>query len=202
MLDEENLERSIRRTQNEIADIIDCNNFEYFGTLTFDPEKVTNRYDDKEIYDKTSKWLNNQRRTSPNFEYLLVPERHKDGALHFHALFGAYDGNLSYSGKQWHNRPIFNLPAFKYGFTNFTRIEDKHKTANYCRKYITKELMTEKHKRRYWASKNLQKPLRIDNLSFEDITKYPIDITSGTEYENDHVQTTIFSLKRTNSRPQ
>lgn len=196
MLDEENLERSIRRTQNEIADLVDCNNFEYFGTLTFSPEKVTNRYDDKEIYAKTSKWLNNQRRTSPNFEYLLVPERHKDGALHFHALFGAYDGEWRYSGKQWQGQPIFNVPAFKYGYTNFTRIKDKHKTANYCRKYITKELMTEKNKRRYWASKNLQRPLRINNLELSDVVKYPVDVPGSNFYENDHVQTTIFPLIR------
>lgn len=201
MLDEENLERSIRRTQSEIADLIDCNPFEFFGTLTFDPEKI-DRYDDKLVYEKTSIWLNNQRRDNPQMIYLLVPERHKDGALHFHALFGAYEGNLTYSGKQWHNRPIFNLPAFKYGFTNFTRIEDKHKTANYCRKYITKELMTEKHKRRYWSSKNLQRPLRIDNLDLSDVIKYPIDVPSAKYYENDHVQTTIFPLigKNTTSK--
>lgn len=196
LLDEENLERSIRRTQAEIADIIECNSFELFGTFTFSAEKVKDRYDDKEIYGVMSAWLSNQRRNSPEMRYLLVPERHKDNALHFHALLGSYGGFLSDSGKKWQGVPIFNLPAFKYGFTNFTAIRDKSKTANYCRKYITKELMQEKNRRRYWASKNLQRPLRIDNLDFKDITKYPIDIKNGTEYENEHVQTTIFPFKR------
>lgn len=195
MLDEENLERSIRRTQSEISDIIDCNPFEWFGTFTFSSDKV-DRYNDTEVYSAISKWLNNQRRTSPNLIYLLVPERHKDGALHFHALFGNYEGNMAYSGKKWGNDGIFNITAYKYGFTNFTRIRNKSKTANYCRKYITKELMTEKNKRRYWASKNLQRPLRIDNLTEDDIRKYPIDLDSAKSYENEHVISTTFPLIR------
>lgn len=196
MLDEENLERSLRRTQNEIADIIDCNSFEYFGTFTFSPLGVEDRYNDKAVMSSMSSWLNNQRRTSPDMIYLLVPERHKDGALHFHALFGAYNGKLVDSGKKWQGSTIFNVQSFKYGFTNFTAIRDRAKTANYCRKYITKELMQTKSRRRYWGSKNLKRPLRLDNLSESDLKTYPIDHASAIEYENDHVQTTIFPLIR------
>lgn len=141
------------------------------------------------------KFLNNARRTSPNLTYLLVPERHKDGALHFHALIGNLNASMSDSGRKWLHRPIFNLTSFKYGFTNFTRIENKQKTANYCRKYITKELMTDKYKKRYWRSKNLQLPERTYNENMIDLIKTgTLDLSSASEYENDHVQSFTFPL--------
>lgn len=188
-VDDENMARSLRRTQREISDIVDCNPFEWFGTFTFAPDKVENRYDDAEIYSKMSKWLNNQRRQSPDFVYLLVPERHKDGALHFHALIGCFKAPVVDSGKKWQKQPIFNIPSYTHGFTNFTRIRDKAKTANYCRKYITKDLMTEKNRRRYWGSKNLAKPERVENLELSQLfTRYDIDMQAASdEYENDYV---------------
>ena len=38
-LDDENKDRSLRRTQSEIQDLIDCNEFDWFGTFTFDLTK-------------------------------------------------------------------------------------------------------------------------------------------------------------------
>lgn len=195
-MDEDNLERSLRRTQAEIADIIDCNEFEWFGTFTFAPDQVANRYDDDEIYAKMSKWFNNERRRSPELHYLLVPERHKDGALHFHALLGHFNGSMSDSGRKYAKQPIYNAIGFKYGFTNFTRIRDKARTANYCRKYITKELMQEKGKRRYWASKNLSKPQRVENLRLDEaISRYNADVRKLIHYENDYIIANTFTLK-------
>ena len=188
IVDEENAERSMRRTQKEIADLIDCNEFQYFGTFTFSPEKI-NRYDTELVENTMSKWLNNARRQSPNLTYMLFEEAHKDGAIHFHALIGSYEGVLADSGKKWHGNAIFNLTAFKYGFTNFTAIRDKAKSANYCRKYITKALATKTNKRRYWASKNLKRPERIENLELNQaialLGKNQIEVTNT--YENEHV---------------
>lgn len=146
-----------------------------------------------------SKWLNNERRRSPELHYLLVPEHHKDGALHFHALLGHFNGSMSDSGRKYAKQPIFNATGFKYGFTNFTRIRDKARTANYCRKYITKELMQEKSKRRYWASKNLAKPQRVENLHLvEAISRYNADLHKPfIHHENDHVISNTFALKGT-----
>lgn len=194
--DEENLTRSLRRTQQEIADIIDCNDFEFFGTLTIDPKKL-DRYDDDLVTKKVMTWLNHQRRHSPDFLYLLVPERHKDGALHFHVLFGHFNGVLEDSGKKWQGEPIYNLKGYTWGFTDFTRIKDKQRTANYCRKYITKEMLTErKGKKRYWASKNLKKPGRIENLAITDLPKqYNLDLDNIRNYENTHVDINTFSIK-------
>lgn len=67
-----------------IFDIALCNKFTHFITLTFDPKKI-DRYDDEEIKAKLKIWLKNAV-ARKELKYLLIPERHKDGAIHCHAL--------------------------------------------------------------------------------------------------------------------
>lgn len=186
---EENLERSLRRTQKELSDLIECNDFDFFGTLTTSPYKI-NRYDDELVKTTLTKWLNNQRRHSPNFIYILVPERHKDGALHFHVLIGNFNGKMADSGRKWLGEPIFNLSSYSLGFSNFTKIRNKSKTANYCRKYITKDLATtESQKRRYWRSKNLKKPDKYYNIPLEQLMTHHAtgNLAELNVYENEHL---------------
>lgn len=196
-INDETLERSLRRTQSEIADIIDCNDFVWFGTLTLSPDKV-NRLDDDEVLNKVNNFLKVLRRNSPKTQYLLVPERHKDGALHFHALFTDLSVPMVDSGKKWHNEPIYNLKPYTLGFSNFTKIRDKAKTANYCRKYITKDLLAmRKNKKRYWASRGLNRPERIDNLALEDVEDaFRVKKDDAYLYENDFVLKYTFTLKQ------
>lgn len=201
-LNEENAERSLRRTQKELQDLVDCNNFEWFGTFTFDPAKI-DRHDEKAVKKAMSVWLNNQRRHSPDMIYILVPERHKDGAIHFHALLGNYNGKMADSGSKWQKQTIFNVVSYPLGFTNFTKIRDKAKTANYCRKYITKDMVnTTTNQRRYWRSKNLLKPVKTYNESVEETLKKhfdSVDLQAMTSYENDHIICTTFPLKEQNT---
>lgn len=197
-IDEENLERSLRRTQAELQDLIECNPFDWFGTFTFSPHKI-DRYNPEEVKRVMSVWLNNARRKSPDMTYILVPERHKDGAIHFHALLGNFQGKMLQSGSHWQKQPIFNVLDFKFGFTNFTKIRSKAKTANYCRKYITKDMIfSEKNNRRYWRSKNLKTPPKTYNLTVQDLFKQnlaKIDLEKTTHFQNDHIEATTFHLK-------
>lgn len=63
-----------------------CNKFDFFCTFTFNPEKIL-RYDLTECRKKISNVFDNyKQRYSQNFKYLLVPEYHKDGAIHLHGL--------------------------------------------------------------------------------------------------------------------
>lgn len=199
LLDEENKERSLRRSQKELRDLVDCNEFEWFGTFTFDPNKI-DRHDDQAVKKAMTSWLNHQRRHhSPDMLYILVPERHKTGAIHFHALIGNYNGKMTQSGSEWQKQPIFNVSSYTLGFTNFTKIRDKAKTANYVRKYITKDMAsTDSKQRRYWRSKNLKTPQKTYNLTQHEVfaaNRTNIDITSLEGYENDHIISTTFHLK-------
>jgi hypothetical protein len=159
----ENLARSLRRTKTAISDQIEWNDFTHFITYTFDQKKV-DRYDAEAVCKKLLNFMTVVQREAkaqglPKFEYLIVPEPHKDGALHFHGLFKNYPGELTLNGyKDKGGRPIYTLEHYKLGKHEATVIGNLKATANYCKKYITKELMIQPNKKRYHTSKGLKKP--------------------------------------------
>ena len=75
-----------------------CNNkpWDYFVTFTFNSDKV-DRYNFSEVSKKLSKWIDNikQKYGCKDMGYIIVPEKHKDGAWHFHGLFKNCD-NLNF----------------------------------------------------------------------------------------------------------
>lgn len=163
---EESIKKSKARTISKIYNIARSNDWEYFFTLTLDPEKV-DRTNYDEITDKMKKWLNNMKHNySKDLRYLLVPELHKDGkSYHFHGLMSEM-GNMELvnSGKKFVNKfgevvEIFNLKQYSLGFSNFQRISKPERVTKYITKYISKELCAVTDgKKRYWISKNLNKP--------------------------------------------
>jgi len=166
----ENLKRSIRRTRTVITDLIEMNKFTMLGTLTMSPEQV-DRYDDDLVKEKLSKWLQNQKRNT-DFQYLIIPEKHKDGALHFHGLFKNFPtSKLVDSGKKDRaRRPIYNVKSYSLGWSNFSYIGSLEATAIYCKKYITKDIDdTDAGKRRYWHSKDLLMPKIDMNVDVETV---------------------------------
>lgn len=82
----EKLLNNIARVKSKIRDYAYCNDWDYFVTFTFSDLNV-DRYDLKEIKKKMGQFFNNyKKRKNPDFSYVLVPEFHKDGAVHFHGL--------------------------------------------------------------------------------------------------------------------
>lgn len=78
----------LKTTKKKIFDLAYNNQdlFQYFITLTFDLPGSTYSHDI--VLSKLTNWLDTQRKQNPNMYYLLVPELHKSGRLHFHGLFG------------------------------------------------------------------------------------------------------------------
>lgn len=166
---ETDLDRSLRRTRSTIEDLILCNNFDLWCTFTFNPKKI-DRFDHIRCKLVMRKWLENQRsRNSPNLKYLVVPELHKDGAIHFHALLANYKAPLKDSGKHTrHNQKIYSAPKFLSGFTQFIKLDNnKEPLARYITKqYITKDMPLFLAKQRYYASQNLTRPTHhVNGLS-------------------------------------
>lgn len=161
---ESDIERSVRRSRLMVSDYILSNDFDIFVTFTFNPKKV-NRYDLNACYSKMQSWLWRQQRKSENtMKYLIVPEKHKDNAIHFHAVISHYPGDLKKTKIIQNNRRVYNLPSYRYGFTNAQFLDgDRQKVAAYVCKYITKDMVTVSNCRRYWCSKNLQKPIKYYN---------------------------------------
>lgn len=189
MKKDESVRSSRSRTIKNVYDYGRSNMWEWFVTLTFDPEKVDS-FNYSEVSEKLSKWLNNLRRNCPDMKYLAVPELHKSGRWHFHLLMSCVDGlNFVDSGHfSDTGQPVYNLGNYKFGWSTAIRLDGDMAVVSYLCKYITKELCTStKGKKRYWVSRNLDKPEVIDHwvadMSLDDILKQ-IGVS-----EADHIKT-------------
>lgn len=178
-------ERSIRRTQSTISDICLANNFDLFCTFTFDPK----RYNSSSIafckmYMNT--WCHNAKaRHSRNLQYLIIPERHKSGAFHFHALIKYYDGKLKDSGHKQGGRTVYNIPHWHFGFSTAVKIDNQEAVSRYIRKYITKDMVLLPGSKRYFCSQGLVRPIKSYNepvIPFLKRVKHDFAIDDEAEY--------------------
>ena len=170
------IEVSRNRAKNMIYDYARSNDFEWFFTLTFNPEKVDS-FDYGECSKKLSKWLNNMKsKYAPDMQYIFVPELHKSCRYHFHGLVSNIgsmkmidSGHCTSSGQV-----IYNVGNYKLGWTTATRIVDKQRTSTYIGKYITKDLSGHiKGKKHYWASRGLALP-EVEYLTVDDLVQMGI----------------------------
>ena len=167
----ESLERSIRRTRSAMKDIALSNVFELFATFTF----KDGRDDPVLCKNKMNGWLKRQRKIDKSFQYIIVPEFHKDNvSLHFHALINNYGGKLerAINGKTNKllvkgRRKVYDFPNYTLGHSEVYVIgnteEDRIKSSFYLSKYIKKDMPLFSSKKRYWSSRGLNKPITIDN---------------------------------------
>lgn len=171
---ENRLEESLSRTRRNIVDTILCNNFDLFCTFTFSADKVEDRPDYKTLRKQLSQHLNNyQKRKSKNFKYLFIPERHQDGAIHFHGVCTNINDLIcpEYIQKRMPNGDVKFVPNTKqyldwryysdrFGFFSCSRIVHHGKCAKYVAKYMTKDLLTWVNKggRIVFKSQGLDKP--------------------------------------------
>ena len=158
---------SLSRTKTLVKDIVLCNNFELFCTFTFAPDKV-DRFSLGACWHKMSVWLHHQadrsRAAGKRFDYLVIPEQHKNGAWHFHALISGYVGSLVDSGKLTsYGRKIYNLSSYRSGFSTAVPIDDKEKVSSYVTKYITKSFVKKFNQRRFFCSRSLKRPVSTIN---------------------------------------
>lgn len=145
---DEKLEESRLRAQRTIVEIALCNHWDYFVTLTVSPDNF-NRYDLEPIWLKLSQWFRDQRKQFgyENLSYMLVPEKHGDGAWHFHGFMsGIPDHALSRFVRGIHPLRLVDgdylnwreLSA-KFGFCSLDPVRDQVRSAFYCSKYFTKD---------------------------------------------------------------
>ena len=85
-------EASLRATKANVRELVACNTWKYFVTLTFTPDKW-DRHDLQAIQyaikENARKWKNmqvNKERPYRDFRYLFVPEYHQRGGVHLHGL--------------------------------------------------------------------------------------------------------------------
>lgn len=83
---EKKLSQAIARARSVITQVAICNDWDYFFTCTLDGAKH-DRYDLDSFRKVFPQWLRDyNKKYRCKIRYLLVPERHKDGAWHIHGF--------------------------------------------------------------------------------------------------------------------
>ena len=161
---------SLQRTKTLVRDIVLCNDFELFCTFTFDPDKV-DRFNYSACCGLISRWIHNQKTKNPDMKYLFIPEQHKSGAWHFHALISGYKGSLRDSKhKSSSGRQVYNMTSYRGGFSTAVKIDNKVAVSNYVVKYISKSFIKLFNKKRFFCSRNLKRPIKSVNSPIFDKT--------------------------------
>ena len=198
------LGRAQRRAKAAVRDIALSNEFTHFVTLTLSPEKV-DRYDVREITRKLNAWLDNHVRRD-GLAYVLVPERHKDGAIHFHGLINGTlelcDSGTVDRGGDGPRKPrsaaqrarwlaegghiVYNVPAWTLGFSTAIELYGSRRAAvGYVCKYIAKQIGADGNPgkiggRWYYSGGALRRPAvtfcDVDSASFGAYTGYEFEI--------------------------
>lgn len=190
------LEASVSRTRTTIFELALCNDWEWFVTLTLNPERH-NRQDLQTYKRKLSNWIKNYNRLhKTKILYLFIPELHSDKETwHMHGLMmGLPEGHLEAFNLE-QKLPvnilielkkgdiIYNWPAYNkaFGFITISAIRDAESVSKYITKYITKDLVKngiELNNHLYYCSQGLK---RAEKLYQGHLTR-ELDEDFGNEY--------------------
>ena len=183
------LNNNLVRAKTVIREYALCNEFEYFITFTLDKKKY-NRYDLKTYIKDLGQFIRDYRKKyNKDIQYLIIPERHKDGAWHLHGLIKGIDNSHlvnfdlipgapgKLKNKEYYN---FELYAKKFGFCSLGKIKDINKISSYITKYINKELGNglDLGNKSYYCSRGLKKA--------EQIKKGHLACPLEYDFENDY----------------
>lgn len=196
---------AVIRARRNLYDLLRCNKFTHFVTLTYDKEKV-DREDYGSVIRKFNQWFDNRVRRH-NLFYVGVAERHKQSnGIHFHvctndALALVDSGTVKCHG---HKRPIkiktadkygvpmadrktvYNISDWCYGFSTALEITGDPKgikVAQYLKKYLTKD--TEKVGGRfYYSGGMLRRPVYkyVDTEVVKEDASYIFEAGKKTYY--------------------
>ncbi len=166
---------SLIRSKRMVFEYAFSNEWDYFATFTIDPQKY-DRYSLNEYHKKFSQWLRDyfRKKYGENVQYICIPEQHKNGAWHEHALikgiskkhlelFKLSDDIPKYiRDKLAAGEEIYNCPIYmkKFGWCTFEPVRNSEACAKYITKYITKDMqksVTEYGAKMYYPSRGIQK---------------------------------------------
>lgn len=143
--------RGAARARKELFRAAACNpDLSVFVTFTQSPKLVGDRYDYKEAVKRLGTWLDNRVRRK-GLKYIMVPELHQDGAIHWHGLVTETGVKLVDSGhRDKRGEIIYNVSDWHWGFTTATKVRDHAACCRYVSKYIAKQMTGGTIGGRYW----------------------------------------------------
>lgn len=138
--------QSYSRSRSKVLQYALCNDWDYFITITVNPERF-DRWKLDDIYSRLYDFFRMYRARYGPVSYLLVPERHEDGAWHFHGFIrGILDCHLSSFIPGVHPQKLiragylnFGVLADVIGYVSLSQFRDPVAAGFYITKYITKE---------------------------------------------------------------
>ena len=189
------LENSIARSRTRVFEIASCNKFEYFITLTIDREKL-DRYDLKEYIKKLGQFIRDYRKKhGVDIQYLLIPEKHIDGAWHMHGLIKGIPADQlkknEYGYLDWEDYKK------RFGYCSIDKVRSQEAASKYITKYIRKSFDTdkgvsEKESKLYYCSRGLRRPQKKKEGT---LNSYQLDKIPFT-FDNDYVKTGILTASQ------
>ena len=172
------MKRSMQRARAKVRRMALANDFRWFVTLTLDGAKI-DRYNPEVIAKALSRWCDNRVRRH-GLKYILVPELHKKGGIHFHGFFNdaveAVDsGHTDAAGHR-----AYNLPEWDLGFTTAIELYGDYSAAvGYVCKYIGKQNGQRPMGRWYYSGGALKQPdKQYLDVNYRDVTEK----WNGAEY--------------------
>lgn len=129
---------SVKRAKEKVFDIALINPFTHFITWTLNGDRI-DRYNPVDVSKKLKVFLNNNQKRHSAM-YLIIPEYHKDGAIHLHGLISG-DFQFIDSGKKTKcGKVIYNMPQWSLGYSTAIELTgDSLNVAKYITKYISKD---------------------------------------------------------------
>ncbi len=190
---------SFKRSKNAIFEIAAANEWKYMVTFTVDKEKC-DRYDREAVKKAFSGWLYDMSKRK-GLKALIIPEYHKDKAIHFHGLIndslemvhsGTYKiegekkpvkkSTLRRRGLTSHAetvKDVYNVKGYKLGFSTAVPLDGNvTRVSYYMTKYCTKDL--EKIFGSYYFCVGKVKrhlPYCICNMDIEDLKRLNNSVT-------------------------
>lgn len=190
---------SFKRSKNAIFEIASANEWKYMVTFTVDKDKC-DRYDREAVKKAFSGWLYDMSKRK-GLKALIIPEYHKDKAIHFHGLIndtldmvhsGTYkiegekkpvkDSTLRRRGltpRAENVKDVFNVKGYKLGFSTAVPLDGNvTRVSYYMTKYCTKDL--EKIFGSYYFCVGKVKrhlPYCICNMDIEDLKRVKNSVT-------------------------
>ena len=143
----------MRNTKKRLKDMILCNDFEHFFTLTIDSNKCS-RVDIEDSWSIIKGHFKQCKKANKDFKYIIVAEYHGDNqSIHYHGVMYGYPFPISGTSISFFNSHL--------GFSNISKIKDKQRVSSYILKYITKD-MVPIGGCYYSSSRNMRRPVVLD----------------------------------------
>ena len=180
------LDNNKARARTAIFEIALCNEFDYFVTLTLDKKKY-DRYNLPLFIKDFGQFIRDYRKKyKANIQYLLIPEKHKDGAWHMHGLIK----NIPREHLKLNNNGYMDWEAYsnKFGWISVDKVKNQEAVSKYITKYISKDIdntVSEKNKKSYYCTRGLK---RSEKIKEGILTMSQIENITFS-YENDYVKT-------------